>query len=271
MPIKPTGTILLVEDNRINQRFAMLVLSKAGYDVEVAVNGRQGVDMALARDYLAILMDIQMPILDGIGATQEIRARASHRVPIIGVSAHALAASRNEAMAAGMDAYISKPFQPESLLQAIEAVLAGASDPTPNTEPSTLPVEAFPHLDENQLHHLASVFTLGKVYSLARLYILDIDARLKLIEDFRLTRDREGIARQAHAIVSMAGNVGAHRTSMLARLVEEMCAERAATDESVRELRQSAIISAALLRRWLARHEGMAFADISEPQRRAAR
>jgi CheY-like chemotaxis protein len=103
---------LLAEDNKINQQFATLVLTNAGHSVEIAGNGREAVDALGRSDFDVILMDIQMPLLDGVQATQEIRAlpEPNGTIPIIAVTAHAMAGAREEYLAAGMNDYIAKPF-----------------------------------------------------------------------------------------------------------------------------------------------------------------
>ena len=104
--------ILLVEDNHLNHRVGRLLLERLGCRVDSATDGAQAVEEALSSDYDAVLMDCQMPVLDGLSATREIHARSSsgRRVPIIALTAHALESNRRECLAAGMDDYLSKPI-----------------------------------------------------------------------------------------------------------------------------------------------------------------
>jgi PAS domain S-box-containing protein len=104
--------ILLVEDNYLNHRVARLLLERMGCQVDSAMDGVRAVEMASARDYDVVLMDCQMPVLDGLSATRQIRAQAGElrRVPIIALTAHALDSHRRECLAAGMDDYLSKPI-----------------------------------------------------------------------------------------------------------------------------------------------------------------
>jgi signal transduction histidine kinase/DNA-binding response OmpR family regulator len=113
--------ILLAEDNKINQQFASVVLTKAGHSVEVAGNGHEAVDAMRRSNFDVILMDVQMPDLDGVGATQQIRALPEPKcnVPIIAMTAHAMAGAKEEYLAAGMTDYISKPVQPKLLLSKL--------------------------------------------------------------------------------------------------------------------------------------------------------
>ncbi|MEQ6290198.1 response regulator [Vogesella sp. GCM10023246] len=110
--------ILLAEDNPINQQIAYELLQAAGAQVSCAENGLQAVDMALHDLFDAILMDIHMPQLDGLAAARRIREHGL-RLPIIAVTAHAFDAAREEALAAGMDDHLAKPFTPEQLYQAV--------------------------------------------------------------------------------------------------------------------------------------------------------
>lgn len=114
------GRILLVEDNAINQLVARRVLQAHGFKVDVAADGRAGVDANANKRYDAILMDCQMPVLDGLEATRLIREREQAqglpRVPILALTAHALSEERERCIAVGMDDYLSKPFAPQALI-----------------------------------------------------------------------------------------------------------------------------------------------------------
>ncbi len=122
------GRVLLVEDNATNRKFAIRVLDKAGWEVEVAEDGRQAVD-AHARDtFDLILMDIQMPVLDGLEATREIRraeAATGSRTPIIAMTANAMDGDREACLEVGMDGYVSKPVRREALFAEIKRVRTG--------------------------------------------------------------------------------------------------------------------------------------------------
>ena len=107
-------SLLLVEDNAVNQRLGMRMLEKMGHQVTLAVNGQQALDTVQSRQFDLILMDIQMPVLSGIDATRAIRERekgSGRRTPIIAMTAHAMAGDADKFLEAGMDGYISKPIQ----------------------------------------------------------------------------------------------------------------------------------------------------------------
>jgi CheY-like chemotaxis protein len=117
--------ILLVEDNEMNRDMLSRRLIRKGYDVEIAVDGRQGVDMARAGAYDLVLMDMSLPEIDGWEATRQLRAAPeTRRVPIIALTAHAMAGDRTRALEAGCDDYDTKPIELERLLGKISALLA---------------------------------------------------------------------------------------------------------------------------------------------------
>ncbi|HMD70567.1 MAG TPA: response regulator [Bryobacteraceae bacterium] len=121
--------ILLAEDNAINQRVARVLLERRGHTVTVAANGREAVQLAGEREFDLILMDVQMPEMDGLEATMALRAReagAGRRLPIVAMTAHAMKGDAERCLEAGMDAYISKPIKPELLFAAIGKVRPGA-------------------------------------------------------------------------------------------------------------------------------------------------
>jgi CheY-like chemotaxis protein len=120
--------ILVGEDNPVNQKLVARTLENFGHKVTLASNGREAVDAFIASPFDIVLMDVQMPVLDGLSATRMIReieseAGTSH-MPIVGLTAHALDSDRSRCLQAGMDAYLSKPFKPQELILLIEA-LAG--------------------------------------------------------------------------------------------------------------------------------------------------
>lgn len=116
--------ILLVEDNELNRDMLSRRLGRRGYEVEMAVDGAQGVAMALAGQYDLILMDMSLPEMDGWEATKRVReAPQTRHVPIIALTAHAMAGDREKAMAAGCDDYDTKPVELDRLLGKIEALL----------------------------------------------------------------------------------------------------------------------------------------------------
>jgi signal transduction histidine kinase len=119
--------VLLVEDNRVNLRLAQALLKKRGWDVTAALNGREAVEACERETFDLILMDIQMPEMNGFEATELIRKRERERgtrVPVIALTAHAMKGDRENCLAHDMDSYISKPLEPKKFFEEIDAVLA---------------------------------------------------------------------------------------------------------------------------------------------------
>ncbi|MCP4748864.1 MAG: PAS domain S-box protein [Desulfobacteraceae bacterium] len=120
-PIKP---ILVVEDNLVNQKLTMKLLEKMGYEAEVVPNGKEAVEAVCHKDYSLVLMDIQMPEMDGLEATRVIRSKKDYpktsSIPIIALTAHAMKGDRETCLQAGMNDYLSKPVDPQQLLNIIE-------------------------------------------------------------------------------------------------------------------------------------------------------
>ena len=141
----PPLKILLAEDSLANQKLAIGLLKRWGHSVTVANNGREAVDLAAAQDFDLILMDIQMPELDGMEATAVIRveqARTGRRIPIIAMTAHAMKGDRQLCLAAGMDEYVSKPVRPNDLLAAMLPFFTPGAEPVEAPQPPTVEVRA---------------------------------------------------------------------------------------------------------------------------------
>ena len=117
--------ILLVEDNEMNRDMLSRRLVRNGHEVSIAVDGQQGVDMALSQLPDLILMDMSLPVIDGWEATRQVRANdATRGIPVIALTAHAMAGDREKAMEAGCDDYDTKPVEISRLLGKITALLA---------------------------------------------------------------------------------------------------------------------------------------------------
>jgi CheY-like chemotaxis protein len=120
--------VLLAEDNEVNQKIACRILERLGATVAVVDTGQAAIDYLSSASVDAVLMDCQMPILDGYEATRRIRQGAAGReavdLPIIAVTAHALAGDRERCLAAGMSDYLTKPFDPEALRSVLGALIA---------------------------------------------------------------------------------------------------------------------------------------------------
>ncbi len=118
--------ILLVEDNEMNRDMLSRRLARKGYEVAIAVDGQQGIDMARAETPDLILMDMSLPVLDGWEATRQLKAAAETKaIPVIALTAHAMVGDREKAVEAGCDDFDIKPIEFPRLLEKIEALLAG--------------------------------------------------------------------------------------------------------------------------------------------------
>lgn len=116
--------ILLVEDNEMNRDMLSRRLARNGFEVLIAVNGQEGVDIALAEKPALILMDMSLPVLDGWEATRQVKANPETAgIPVIALTAHAMASDREEAMAAGCDDFDTKPVELPRLLEKIRSRL----------------------------------------------------------------------------------------------------------------------------------------------------
>ena len=129
--------ILLAEDNPINQKLAVILLQKAGYSVDAVDNGAQALEKAQVNPYSVVLMDVQMPEMDGFEATHHIREweqQTGQHIPIIAMTAHAMQGDRERCLEAGMDDYVTKPLEPKVLFSALDRWAQADNSHTPVTE-----------------------------------------------------------------------------------------------------------------------------------------
>ncbi|HEV1285540.1 MAG TPA: ATP-binding protein [Bryobacteraceae bacterium] len=138
-----SARLLLVEDNLVNQKVVLAILRKKGYRIDVANDGREALEKLQATAYDLVLMDVQMPVLDGLEATRLIRREARwDTLPIIAMTAHAMNGDRERCLQSGMTGYISKPVQPAHLIATIERQLASAGHlPAPVSAPASTPLD----------------------------------------------------------------------------------------------------------------------------------
>jgi CheY-like chemotaxis protein/HPt (histidine-containing phosphotransfer) domain-containing protein len=228
----PAGgrSLLVAEDNEVNQRIAVALLTKRGFRVDLAANGREAVEMALQGDYEAILMDCQMPELDGYQATAEIRRReASERhVPIVAMTANTMAGDRERCLAAGMDDHIGKPVRLEDLDGALSRALAaevrdGHRDASMRSDEP--PDEETPLVDASTL---ADVFDDDEARRrLLDLFLDQATATVKHLAAAVEVGDGAGVQRLAHALKGDSDAVGAfHLAEVSQRLYGAAQSER---------------------------------------------
>jgi signal transduction histidine kinase/DNA-binding NarL/FixJ family response regulator/HPt (histidine-containing phosphotransfer) domain-containing protein len=249
--------VLLAEDNDINQQVATAILTKAGHRVEVVVDGAEAVAAAEAGGYDVVLMDMQMPGLDGVQAAARIRASGSRcrDVPILALTAHAMASAREECLRAGMNDYVSKPFDPAVLVARVEALGGSAAGAGLETEAGAClhEIAAADAFDPSKLETLRSVMGPGDFAALLASSIDSLKARvagvMTLIQAGRLPE----AAHEAHDIIGIAGNFGGRKLSAMADRLQAACRARqsAAALSASREMEAAYADFAPALRSYL--------------------
>ena len=207
-----TLRILLAEDNPVNQQVATAMLLKRGHQVDIVSNGRDAVDAVGARTYDVVLMDIQMPEMDGFAATEAIRALPAGRtLPIIALTAHALSGERERCLERGMTGYVAKPFKAHDLFGAVEgrtaATTGAAAVPPPPVDLAAFRATMREAGAEEAVDGILATFAST------------LPQRLEALAAATRGSEAEPIQRAAHAFKSAAATIGAHR---LAQLLEEM-------------------------------------------------
>ncbi len=217
--------LLLIEDNEINQQVAQEILQGAGIRVSIAADGKQGVDAVSRGTFDGVLMDIQMPIMDGYAATREIRKDNRFRdLPIIAMTANAMAGDREKALAAGMNDHVAKPIDVGELFQVLGKWVT-ASEPQQAETPSiverdseTLQPTHTAHLDVDipvlqGIDTKAGLERIGGNLKLYRKLLAQFgDSQGKTpahIREALAERDRETAERLAHTLKGVAANIGA--------------------------------------------------------------
>jgi signal transduction histidine kinase/DNA-binding response OmpR family regulator len=207
--------ILIAEDNRVNQGVAVGMLQKEGHTLSLAENGREAVRFYHRERPDLILMDVQMPELDGLAATREIRAAeegSGHHTPIIAMTAYAMRGDSEQCRLAGMDTYLSKPLTKEVLLKTIDAIVAQSHPMAPATvsRPFFDRATLLDHLDGDTAL-LERVTTLFKENTPACL------AQMREAID---QGDGPALEKSAHTLLSSLGIFGAHRARDIAKTLQ---------------------------------------------------
>jgi CheY-like chemotaxis protein len=234
------GNILLVEDNLINQQVALGILQIQGYAVTVVNNGREALDAHAQGAFDAVLMDCHMPEMDGFEATKQIRVReaasGARRLPIIALTANAMAHDREQCLNAGMDDHLSKPFGMQSMQDMLDRWVPQARGAQSQAAElaALATAKAAEVLDREVLDQLGKVLTNGKPEVLVRviqLYLTESPKLMQKLKEAGLARDALHMARIAHSLKSGSANVGA---KVLGRYCDqiEMCARRGDLDEA---------------------------------------
>jgi CheY-like chemotaxis protein/HPt (histidine-containing phosphotransfer) domain-containing protein len=213
--------ILLAEDNAVNQRLAVRILEKRSHSVRVASSGRQALEAVSEEPFDILLMDVQMPEMDGFEATAAIRMRERHRgghLPIVAMTAHAMKGDRERCLAAGMDGYVTKPLEVANLLRTIDSLVpAPTRASVPDGSPAADPVEE--PIDRDMLMCQVE----GDLDLMREIVELFLDQTPGLMREMRTSLSRGDpatLATAAHTLKGSAGNIGAHPAYMLVAEVE---------------------------------------------------
>jgi two-component system, sensor histidine kinase and response regulator len=222
--------ILVAEDNAPNQKLVVTLLEQRGHHAVTVVNGRDAAARAEAESFDLILMDVQMPEMDGLEATAAIRERernTGRHVPIVAMTAHAMAGDRERCLAAGMDAYIAKPLRPAELMATIDAV-AGGHEKTHDTAGST--AATGDPLEPSTL--LACYGGNGRLLgAVIETFLTDSPKMIAAIRDAAARHDATALASAAHALKGSVGLFGQNAAYEITKRIE-LAAKDQRLDES---------------------------------------
>jgi len=211
--------VLLAEDNAINQRLTVRLLEKRGHTVSVVQDGTEALAILRRQTFDVILMDIQMPHMDGLETTQAIRTYeqdTTTHVPIVAMTAHAMQGDRERCLAAGMDGYVTKPLRPTELFEVIASVTASAAY-APETPAA--PGEEQDILDRKTLwERVAGDADLLR--EIVELFLADCPDRLMELHEALTHQDCATLARAAHRLKGALGNISANHALAAVRRVE---------------------------------------------------
>jgi signal transduction histidine kinase/CheY-like chemotaxis protein/HPt (histidine-containing phosphotransfer) domain-containing protein len=215
--------VLLAEDNAVNQRVAVLLLERLGYRPDVVGNGQEALDALRDRAYDVVLMDVQMPVMDGLEASRRVRAElpADRQPRIVAMTANAMAEDREQCLEAGMDDYLAKPVRPEELAAALGR--AGAGVAADERDQPEAVVEQPPAVDLSVLQSLTSRLGDRGPALLARLldtWETETASRLGELQTAVAQQDAEDVARLAHSIRGGSASRGAVRLAEVCGEVE---------------------------------------------------
>jgi len=246
--------VLLVEDNEINQQVALEILQGVGLNVTVANDGQKGVEAAKKKQYDAILMDIQMPVMDGYTASREIRNLKSEirNVPIIAMTAHAMAGDEQKSIEAGMNDHVTKPIDPDQLFGTLQKWIKPIAEPTVVQKSTVRDAPAEPDQEvpvEDDLPESLPGFDLATGLSrlrgnkrLYRKLLLDFSANYcGIASDIRKALAAKNYT-QTHSLVhnlkGLAGNLAATDLQAAAVAMEKLVKGQTAESASDRELNE---------------------------------
>jgi PAS domain S-box-containing protein len=222
--------ILLAEDNPVNQEVAASMLRKRGHHVDVVADGRAAVHAAAGNAYDVVLMDIQMPEMDGFEATQAIRATpAGRQLPIIALTAHALSGERERCLSRGMSGYLTKPFKAHDLFAVVEG--RGDDGGAPALPSVPAPTAAPPVDVETFRQDMRAAGAEAAVDSILDTFLATVDERIAAVRRALTSGAAPDIDRAAHAFKSASATIGARALADVLRQLEE-AARAGAVDQA---------------------------------------
>ena len=214
--------ILVAEDNIVNQKVAVCQLEKLGYRADVVANGLEAIEAVSRVSYALVLMDCQMPEMDGLKATAMIRKRegeqASRRLPIIAITANAMQGDRKKCLDAGMDDYLAKPVKLEHLEATLARWIPGQSTPDEQKEPVSSEKREPVHecVDSAMLADLRQLdISCGLLSTLITQFLEDVPNLLATLQDALQQGDAGALARVAHKLNGASGTLGVRRMRQL--------------------------------------------------------
>jgi CheY-like chemotaxis protein len=223
---KANMRILLAEDDMTNQQVALIILERLGFRADAVVNGKEALKALEGTHYDLVFMDVQMPEMDGLRATRNIRHPESgvlnHQVPIIAMTAHAMKEDRDRCFEAGMNDYVSKPIEPQELIEAIERQLSGSEE---SARPEVAVKTALSEKSEEEVFDRAALLDrvggneelLKKVIGV---FMGDIPEQLEQLKQAVNDNDAALVKERAHRIKGSSANIGAQAMRELALEIE---------------------------------------------------
>ncbi len=232
--------VLVVEDNELNRELAMGLLSSVGIQVDMAENGLEALDMLDERAFDIVLMDCQMPVMDGYEATRKIREQARFKeLPVIAMTANVMAGDKEKALAAGMNDHIAKPIHPDTMYKTLARWL-NPDAPEPDmqrSKPETDAGEALPAIEGINIQK--GLLYTNENPTLYRKLLMKFKTSQgdfeTLFRQALSAHDTQGATRLAHTLKSVAGSIGAEAVHDAAALLERACIDQAET-QSLEEL-----------------------------------
>jgi len=229
--------ILLIEDNAVNQVVTRRLLEREGHTVIVAENGVKGLEAVARESFDAILMDVQMPGLDGIETTRAIRSRergSHHRTPIVAFTAHALKEDRERCLAAGMDEYLAKPVETSTLLEALVRVAGSARDQAASTPAAAAPAAGASPAAPPAVPDPPHVAGLRRIVGgderllreVVRVFLEDTPAKVSGLAIALAAQDASALAVAAHGLKGSAAALGARAATEAAAHLETLARTR---------------------------------------------